>query len=99
VTKLGDALHLRDLGGPGQLKPTVILLSATILLAAHRHFGTPAFWDRHAPFTGGISDPLFMFVSAFVLLDSSPLRSSGGASGKKPATMDSGSEIGDSDSG
>jgi membrane protease YdiL (CAAX protease family) len=68
MTKLADALHLRDLGRPGQLKPTVILLSATILLAAHRHFGTPTFWDQHAPFTGGISDPLFMFTSAFVLL-------------------------------
>jgi len=68
MTPLVDDLHLRDLGKPGQLKPTVILLSATILLAAHRHFGTTAFWDRHAPFTDGLSDPLFMFVSAFVLM-------------------------------
>jgi membrane protease YdiL (CAAX protease family) len=68
MSGLVDDLHLRDLGKPGQLKPTVIMLSATLLLAAHRHFGTTAFWDRHAPFADGISDPLFMFISAFVLL-------------------------------
>jgi membrane protease YdiL (CAAX protease family) len=68
MTKLADSLHLKNLAGPGQLKPTVILISATVLLATHRHFGTPAFWDRHAPFTGGIADPLFMFLSAFLLL-------------------------------
>ncbi len=73
MNKLFESLHLRDLAAPGQLKPTVILLSATILLAAHRHFGTPAFWDSHAPFPGGIEGPLVMFLSAFVLLGVIPL--------------------------
>ena len=73
MSKLAENLHLRDLAGPGQLKPTVILLSATILLAAHRHFGTPTFWARNAPFSGSIEDPVVMFLSAFVLLGVIPL--------------------------
>ncbi len=73
MSKLAEGLRLRDLVGPGQIKPTVILLSATILLAAHRHFGTRTLWDSHAPFSGGIEDPLTMFLSAFVLLGLIPL--------------------------
>jgi len=73
MTRLADDLRLKDLARSGELKPTVILIGATILLAAHRHFGAPMFWGVHAPFSGGIADPLVMFLSAFVLLGLIPL--------------------------
>ncbi len=73
MNKLVERLRLKDLAAPGLLKPTVILIGATILLATHRHFGAPIFWGPHAPFDGGLAGPLIMFLSAFVLLGLIPL--------------------------
>lgn len=60
--------YVKTLIHPGELKPTVVLLSAALFLSIDRHFGSADFWAQNGFVQGGLAATGLMFLSAFVMM-------------------------------
>jgi membrane protease YdiL (CAAX protease family) len=60
--------NVKTLIHPGELKPTVILLSAAVFLSIDRHFGSADFWVQNGFIHGGLAATWLMFFSAFIMM-------------------------------
>lgn len=61
-------LDLRSLVRAEDLKPTTIIISASILLTLHRYFGSIEFGSKLLAQSTGLGPSVFMFATAFILL-------------------------------
>jgi membrane protease YdiL (CAAX protease family) len=64
---------IRDVVPAGFLKPTIILISSSLLLSLHRVFGSIEFAESALGSPGGITASVYMFVSASILMGLIPL--------------------------
>ena len=64
---------LRDVIPARLLKPTIILISSSLLLSLHRVFGSIEFAHTALGTSSGIAGPIYMFVSASLLMGLVPL--------------------------
>jgi len=68
-----NILDLRSVIHSNEMKPSLILISSVILLAIHRNFGSMQFAQSAFAPASGLTAPLFMFATAFILLGILPL--------------------------
>ena len=72
-TSLRTLVDLKDWISGGFMKPGMILIGGTFLVAAQRSFGSMEFAGKSLGLDAGFQVPLYMFWTAFLVFGAVPL--------------------------